>query len=173
MFVLSFQPFPCYRLPLLPRRLFPFSFFSFPPSQFSPFSPSVLDDWYTISFVSHFFPSPLPSHPLPLAPFMRLLPTHAPAFSIVFRIAVLLLTSFIQQLFPSDSRKVKVTWGWTKAELGIDCGKKRESKNDWCWKGWEKRLLKSYWVKHLERIQKMSSLFCFGSYKDEVYVISK
>lgn len=49
---------------------------------------------------------------------------------------------------------------------------KRESKNDWCWKGWEKRLLKTYWVKYLERIQIMSLSFCFGSDKDEVYVIS-
>lgn len=126
MFLLPFQPFPCYcyLLPLLPRRSFPF--FSFPSS------PSVLDGWYTISFVSHFFPSPLPSHPLSFAPFMRLLPTHPPAFSTthppafstILGMAVLLLTFFIQQLLPSDSRRVKFTWGWMKAELGIDCGKK-------------------------------------------------
>lgn len=126
MFMLSFQPFRCYchLLPLLPCHLFPFSFFSFPPSQFSPFSPSVLHDWYTISFVSHFFPLLCPLHPLVPAPLMQLLPAHPPAFSIILRIAILLLTSFIQQLFPSDSRKVKVTWGWMKAEVGSDCGKK-------------------------------------------------
>lgn len=172
MFLLSFQPFPVTVIFSLscPVTCSPSLYFLFLPHSSVPSHPlCLMTD--TQSLLCLIFPLSFALSPSSFAPFMRLLPAHPPAFSMILSRAVLLLTSFTSSCFPRTAGE-----GYMRLDegrIGNWLWQKRDSKNDWCWKEWEKRLQKSYWVKHLERTQIMSSSFCFGSYKDEVYVISK